>query len=315
LGGRNKVSIIGAGNVGATTAQRIMERSLADVVLFDIIEGVPQGKALDISEAAPISNSDINITGTNNYDETADSDIVVITAGLARKPGMSRRDLLEKNVRIVKDVTEEVIKRSQNSILIIVTNPMDLMAYLSWTVSGFPEQRVMGMGGALDSARFRCFISQELKVSVENIQAFVLGGHGDLMVPLARFSTVAGVPVTEIMEKSQIERIIDRTKFGGGEIVELLKTGSAYVAPAAAITEMVEAILLDKKKIIPSAVYLEGEYGIKDLFVGVPVKLGRGGVEEIIEINLSNEEKGEFYKSVDRVRSGVEEIKQILGQK
>jgi len=315
LGGRNKVSIIGAGNVGATTAQRIMERSLADVVLFDIIEGAPQGKALDISEAAPISNSDISITGTNNYDETADSDIIVITAGLARKPGMSRRDLLEKNVRIVKDVTEEVIKRSQNSILIIVTNPMDLMAYLSWTVSGFPEQRVMGMGGALDSARFRCFISQELKVSVENIQAFVLGGHGDLMVPLARFSTVAGVPVTEIMEKSQIERIIDRTKFGGGEIVELLKTGSAYVAPAAAITEMVEAILLDKKKIIPSAVYLEGEYGIKDLFVGVPVKLGRGGVEEIIEINLSNEEKGEFYKSVDRVRSGVEEIKQILGQK
>ena len=315
MGGRNKVSIIGAGNVGATTAQRIMEKSLADVVLFDIIEGVPQGKALDISEAAPISNSDINITGTNNYDETADSDIVVITAGLARKPGMSRRDLLEKNVRIVKDVTEEVIKRSQNSILIIVTNPMDLMTYLSWTVSGFSKQLVMGMGGALDSARFRFFISQELKVSVENIQAFVLGGHGDLMVPLARFSTVAGVPVTEIMEKSQIERIIDRTKFGGGEIVELLKTGSAYVAPAAAITEMVEAILLDKKKIIPSAVYLEGEYGIKDLFVGVPVKLGRGGVEEIIEINLSNEEKGEFYKSVDRVRSGVEEIKQILGQK
>jgi len=315
LGGRNKVSIIGAGNVGATTAQRIMERSLADVVLFDIIEGAPQGKALDISEAAPISNSDISITGTNNYDETADSDIIVITAGLARKPGMSRRDLLEKNVRIVKDVTEEVIKRSQNSILIIVTNPMDLMTYLSWTVSGFSKQLVMGMGGALDSARFRFFISQELKVSVENIQAFVLGGHGDLMVPLARFSTVAGVPVTEIMEKSQIERIIDRTKFGGGEIVELLKTGSAYVAPAAAITEMVEAILLDKKKIIPSAVYLEGEYGIKDLFVGVPVKLGRGGVEEIIEINLSNEEKGEFYKSVDRVRSGVEEIKQILGQK
>ena len=315
MGGRNKVSIIGAGNVGATTAQRIMERSLADVVLFDIIEGAPQGKALDISEAAPISNSDISITGTNNYDETADSDIIVITAGLARKPGMSRRDLLEKNVRIVKDVTEEVIKRSQNSILIIVTNPMDLMTYLSWTVSGFSKQLVMGMGGALDSARFRFFISQELKVSVENIQAFVLGGHGDLMVPLARFSTVAGVPVTEIMEKSQIERIIDRTKFGGGEIVELLKTGSAYVAPAAAITEMVEAILLDKKKIIPSAVYLEGEYGIKDLFVGVPVKLGRGGVEEIVEINLSNEEKGEFYKSVDRVRSGVEEIKQILGQK
>lgn len=315
LGGRNKVSIIGAGNVGASTAQRIMEKSLADVVIFDIIEGVPQGKALDIAEAAPLCGSDINITGTNNYDDTADSDIVVITAGLARKPGMSRRDLLEKNAGIVKEVTEEVIRRSRDSILIIVTNPMDLMAYLSWMVSRFPKHRVMGMGGALDSARFRYFLSQEIKVSVENIHAFVLGGHGDLMVPLTRFSTVAGVPVTEIMDKAGIDSIVERTRFGGGEIVDLLKTGSAYIAPAAAITEMAEAILLDKKKIMPCAAYLEGEYGIKDLFVGVPVKLGRRGVEGIVEINLSDEEKEALYKSVDRVRSGVEEIKQILGQK
>lgn len=311
---RNKVSIIGSGNVGATAAQRIMEKSLADVVLYDIVEGVPQGKALDISEAAPISGSDARISGSNNYDDTSGSDIVVITAGLARKPGMTRSDLLQKNVTIVKEVTEEVAKRSPDSILIIVTNPMDLMAYLSWSVSGFPKQRVMGMGGALDSARFECFIARELNVSVENVHAFVLGGHGDLMVPLTKFSTVAGIPITELMDKPAIERIVERTKFGGAEIVELLKTGSAYVAPAAAITEMVEAILLDKKKIIPSAAYLEGEYGIKDLFVGVPARLGRGGIESIIEIKLSEEERDAFYKSADTVRSGVEEIKQILGK-
>ncbi len=313
MGRRNKVTIIGSGNVGATAAQRIMEKSLADVVLYDIVQGVPQGKALDISEAAPICGSDVSITGSNNYDDTAGSDIVVITAGLARKPGMTRSDLLQKNVTIVKEVTEEVVKRSPDSILIIVTNPMDLMTFLSWFVSGFPKQRVMGMGGALDSARFECFIARELNVSVENVHAFVLGGHGDLMVPLTKFSTVAGIPVTELMDKTAIERIVERTKFGGAEIVELLKTGSAYVAPAAAITEMVEAILLDKKKIIPTAAYLEGEYGIKDLFVGVPVRLGRGGIESIIEIKLSEEERDAFYKSADRVRSGVEEIKQILG--
>ncbi|MBI5194459.1 MAG: malate dehydrogenase [Nitrospirae bacterium] len=309
---RNKVSIIGSGNVGATAAQRIMEKSLADVVLYDIVQGVPQGKALDISEAAPISGSDVNITGSNNYDDTSDSDIVVITAGLARKPGMTRSDLLQKNVTIVKEVTEEVVKRSPDSILIIVTNPMDLMTYLSWSVSGFPKQRVMGMGGALDSARFECFIARELNVSVENVHAFVLGGHGDLMVPLTKFSTVSGIPITELMDKPVIEKIVERTKFGGAEIVELLKTGSAYVAPAAAITEMVEAILLDKKKIIPTAAYLEGEYGIKDLYVGVPVRLGRGGIESIIEIKLSEEEREAFYKSADRVRSGVEEIKELL---
>lgn len=312
MGRRNKVSIIGSGNVGATAAQRIMEKSLADVVLYDIVEGVPQGKALDISEAAPISGSDSRISGSNNYDDTSGSDIVVITAGLARKPGMTRSDLLQKNVTIVKEVTEEVAKRSPDSILIIVTNPMDLMTYLSWSVSGFPKQRVMGMGGALDSARFECFIARELNVSVENVHAFVLGGHGDLMVPLTKFSTVAGIPITELMDKPAIERIVERTKFGGAEIVELLKTGSAYVAPAAAITEMVEAILLDKKKIIPSAAYLEGEYGIKDLFVGVPARLGRGGIESIIEIRLSEEERDAFYKSADTVRSGVEEIKQLL---
>ena len=313
MGGRNKVSIIGSGNVGASAAQKMMEKFIADVVLFDIIEGVPQGKALDISEAAPISGSDMRVIGTNSYDDTVGSDIVVITAGLARKPGMSRRDLLEKNAGIVKVVTEEVIMRSPDSILIVVTNPMDLMTYLSWAVSGFPKHRVMGMGGALDSSRLRYFISNELGVSVENVHAFVLGGHGDLMVPLPRFSTVAGIPITEMMDKTTIEKIAERTKFGGAEIVELLKTGSAYVAPAAAITEMVEAILRDKKKIIPCAAFLEGEYGVKDLFVGVPVKLGRKGVEEIIEIRLSDEESEAFLKSADRLRSGVEEIKQILG--
>ena len=314
MSGRNKVSIIGSGNVGASAAQKIIEKSLADVVLFDIIEGVPQGKALDISEAAPISGSDMRVIGTNSYDDTAGSDIVVITAGLARKPGMSRRDLIEKNVGIVKGVTEEVINRSPDSILVVVTNPMDLMAYLSWAVSGFPKHQVMGMGGALDSSRFRYFISNELGVSVENVHAFVLGGHGDLMVPLPRFSTVAGIPITEMMDKATIAKISERTKFGGAEIVELLKTGSAYVAPAAAITEMVEAILCDKKKIIPCAAFLDGEYGVNDLFVGVPVKLGRKGIEEIIEIRLSDEESDAFIKSADRVKSGVEEIKQILGK-
>lgn len=315
MAGRNKVSIIGSGNVGASAAQRIMEKHLADVVLLDIVEGVPQGKALDISEAAPFSNGDIHIVGTNDYDETAGSDIVVITAGFARKPGMSRRDLLEKNANIVKEITEEVVRRSPDAILIVVTNPMDLMTYLSWRVSGLSKHRVMGMGGALDSARFRSFIAKGLNVSVENVYACVLGGHGDLMVPLPRFSTIAGIPITEIMDRGEIEKIVERTRLGGAEIVDLLKTGSAYVAPAAAITEMVEAILRDKKKIIPCAAYLEGEYGVKGLFVGVPVKLGRAGVEKIIEIRLSGEEKESLTKSVDRLKSGVEEINQILGTK
>lgn len=314
MGERDKVSIIGSGNVGASAAQRIMEKSLADVALFDIVEGVPQGKSLDISEAAPISGADINVKGSINYDDTAGSDIVVITAGFARKPGMTRKDLLEKNAGVVKEVTEEVVRRSPDSILIVVTNPMDLMTYLSWRVSGFPKQRVIGMGGALDSSRFRCFIANELDVSVENIHAFVLGGHGDLMVPLPRFSTVAGIPITELMDKSLIDKIVERTRFGGAEIVDLLKTGSAYVAPAAAITEMVEAILLDKRKIMPCSAYLEGEYGVNDFFVGVPVKLGRTGVEKVIEVKFLDDERDAFLKSVDRIRSGVEEIKQILGR-
>ncbi len=312
MAGRNKITIIGSGNVGASAAQRIMEKSLGDVVLIDIVEGIPQGKALDILEAASLSSSDVRITGTNNYDDTSGSDIVVITAGLARKPGMSRRDLLEKNAGIVKGVTSEVVSRSPDSILIVVTNPMDLMTYVAYTASGFPKHRVIGMGGVLDSARFKCFISSELNVSADNIHAFVLGGHGDLMVPLARFSTVAGIPITELLSKVRIDKMVERTKFGGGEIVELLKTGSAYVAPAASIVEMVEAILLDRKKILPCAAYLEGEYGMYGIFTGVPVKLGRNGIEDIIEVKFTDEEKDAFTKSVDMIRSGVEELKEIL---
>ena len=312
MAGRNKITIVGSGNVGASAAQRIMEKSLGDVVLIDIVEGIPQGKALDILESASLSSSDINITGTNNYDDTSASDIVVITAGLARKPGMSRRDLLEKNAGIVKGVTSEIVKRSPDSILIVVTNPMDLMTYVSYTVSGFPKHRVIGMGGVLDSARFKCFISSELNVSSDNIHAFVLGGHGDLMVPLARFSTMAGIPITELLSKSRIDKMVERTKFGGGEIVELLKTGSAYVAPAASIVEMVEAILLDRKKILPCAAYLEGEYGMKGIFTGVPVKLGRKGIEEIIEVKFMDDEEDAFIKSANMIKSGVEELKEIL---
>ena len=289
-----------------------MEKSLGDVVLIDIVEGIPQGKALDILESASLSSSDINITGTNNYDDTSASDIVVITAGLARKPGMSRRDLLEKNAGIVKGVTSEIVKRSPDSILIVVTNPMDLMTYVSYTVSGFPKHRVIGMGGVLDSARFKCFISSELNVSSDNIHAFVLGGHGDLMVPLARFSTMAGIPITELLSKSRIDKMVERTKFGGGEIVELLKTGSAYVAPAASIVEMVEAILLDRKKILPCAAYLEGEYGMKGIFTEVPVQLGRKGIEEIIEVKFMDDEEDAFIKSANMIKSGVEELKEIL---
>ena len=312
MAARKKITIVGSGNVGASAAQRIMEKSLGDVVLIDIVEGIPQGKALDILESASLSSSDINITGTNNYDDTSASDIVVITAGLARKPGMSRRDLLEKNAGIVKGVTSEIVKRSPDSILIVVTNPMDLMTYVSYTVSGFPKHRVIGMGGVLDSARFKCFISSELNVSSDNIHAFVLGGHGDLMVPLARFSTMAGIPITELLSKSRIDKMVERTKFGGGEIVELLKTGSAYVAPAASIVEMVEAILLDRKKILPCAAYLEGEYGMKGIFTGVPVKLGRKGIEEIIEVKFKDDEEDAFIKSVNMIKSGVEELKEIL---
>jgi malate dehydrogenase len=303
-----KVTVIGAGNVGATAAQRLAEKELSEVVLVDIIEGVPQGKALDLAEAAPIEKHDTPITGTNGYDATADSDIVIITAGLPRKPGMSRDDLISTNANIMKSVTTEVAKRSPQAVLIIVSNPLDAMCHVAYDVSGFPKQRVIGMAGVLDSARFRAFISMELNVSVENIHAFVLGGHGDTMVPLARYSTVAGVPITELMSPDRIGDLVDRTRNGGAEIVGLLKTASAFYAPSAAAVEMAESILKDKKKILPCAAYLEGEYGIRDLFIGVPVKLGSQGVEEIVEIQLTAEENEALQNSA----AAVQELKDVL---
>jgi malate dehydrogenase len=305
-----KVTVIGAGNVGATAAQRLAEKDLSDVVLVDIIEGVPQGKALDLTEAAPIEKHDARITGTNAYDDSADSDIVIITAGIPRKPGMSRDDLISTNAGIMKSVTEEVVKRSPESVLIIVSNPLDAMCHVAYDVSGFPKQRVIGMAGVLDSARFRAFISMELNVSVENIHAFVLGGHGDTMVPLARYSTVAGIPITELMSPDRIDALVERTRNGGAEIVGLLKTASAYYAPSAAAVQMAESILKDKKKILPCAAYLEGEYGIKNLFIGVPVKLGSNGVEEIIEIELTDDENSALQYSA----AAVQELKDVLAK-
>nr|MBC8394492.1 malate dehydrogenase [Deltaproteobacteria bacterium] len=285
-----KVTVIGAGNVGATTAQRLAEKELCDVILVDIIEGVPQGKALDLTQAAPIEKHDAHLTGTNGYEESAGSDIVIITAGIPRKPGMSRDDLISTNAGIVKSCTQEVASRSPDAILIIVSNPLDAMCHVAFETSGFPKNRVVGMAGILDSARFRAFISMELNVSIENTHAFVLGGHGDTMVPLPRYSTVAGIPITELLSAERIEALVDRTRNGGAEIVKLLKTGSAYYAPASAAVEMAESILKDKKKILPCAAYLEGEYGINGLFIGVPVKLGSNGIEEVIEIKLTEEE-------------------------
>jgi malate dehydrogenase len=303
-----KVTVIGAGNVGATAAQRLAEKELCDVVLIDIIEGVPQGKALDLAEAAPIEKHDAHLTGANAYDASADSDIVIITAGIPRKPGMSRDDLISTNAGIVKAVTQQITPLSPNSILIIVSNPLDAMCHVAYEASGFPRERVIGMAGVLDSARFRAFISMELNVSVENTHAFVLGGHGDTMVPLPRYSTVAGIPITELLSEDRVDALVDRTRNGGAEIVSLLKTGSAYYAPASAAVEMAESILKDKKKILPCAVYLEGQYGINDLFIGVPVKLGRGGAEEIIEITLTKEENAALQKSA----AAVEELKEVL---
>ena len=303
-----KVTVIGAGNVGATAAQRLAEKQLCDVVLVDIVEGVPQGKALDLTEAAPVEKHDSHLTGTNSYDETAGSDIVIITAGIPRKPGMSRDDLISTNAGIVKSVTQEVASRSPEAILIIVSNPLDAMCHVAYDASGFPKERVIGMAGVLDSARFRAFISMELNVSVENTHAFVLGGHGDTMVPLPRYSTVAGIPITELMAPDRIEALVERTRNGGAEIVGLLKTGSAYYAPASAAVEMAESILKDKKKILPCAVCLQGEYGQQDLFIGVPVKLGAKGIEDIIEITLTDEEKQALQKSAD----AVQELKDLL---
>ncbi len=306
-----KVTVIGAGHVGATVAQRLAEKELCDVVLIDIIEGVPQGKALDLAEAAPIEKHDAHLTGANTYDASADSDIVIITAGIPRKPGMSRDDLISTNAGIVKAVTQQIAALSPDSILIIVSNPLDAMCHVAYESSGFPKKRVIGMAGVLDSARFRAFISMELNVSVENTHAFVLGGHGDTMVPLARYSTVAGIPITELMSEDRIEALVDRTRNGGAEIVGLLKTGSAYYAPASAAVEMAESILKDKKKILPCAVYLEGEYGINDLFIGVPVKLGVSGAEEVIEITLTKEENAALQKSAATVQGLKEVLKKL----
>ena len=299
---RKKVTIVGAGNVGATAAHWIAAKELADVVLIDIVEGIPQGKALDLLQAMPIEKRDCQITGTNDYADTANSDIVVITAGIPRKPGMSRDDLLHTNYKIMSDVVAKVTANSPNSILIIVSNPLDAMAQAAFKQSKFPRERVIGMAGVLDSARFRTFIAEELKVSVENVTAFVLGGHGDTMVPLSRYSTVAGIPITELIEPARLKELETRTANGGAEIVKHLKTGSAYYAPSAAAVEMVEAILKDKKKILPCAAYLEGEYGITGLYVGVPCKLGSKGLEQIIQIKLTAEEQAALQKSADSVK-------------
>jgi malate dehydrogenase len=306
---RKKVTIVGSGNVGATAAHWIAAKELADVVLIDIVEGVPQGKGLDLLEAMPIEKRDSYVIGTNDYADTANSDIVVITAGIPRRPGMSRDDLLHTNYKIMKDVVSKVVEHSPNCILIIVSNPLDAMAQAAYKLSGFSRQRVIGMAGVLDSARFRAFIAQELNVSVENVTAFVLGGHGDTMVPLARYSTVAGIPITELIEPETLQKLVQRTRDGGAEIVKYLKTGSAYYAPSAAATEMVEAILKDKKKILPCAAYLEGEYGVHGLYVGVPVKLGWAGIEQIIEIKLTPEEQA----ALDKSAAAVKELVAVIG--
>ncbi len=306
---RKKVSIVGAGNVGATAAHWIAAKELADVVLIDIAEGIPQGKALDLLEAMPIEKRDVSVIGANDYAATANSDIVVITAGIPRKPGMSRDDLLHTNYKIMSDVVAKVVAQSPESILIIVSNPLDAMAQAAYKQAGFNRERVIGMAGILDSARFRTFIAQELNVSVENVTAFVLGGHGDTMVPLPRYSTVAGIPITELIPADRLAAIVQRTRDGGAEIVKHLKTGSAYYAPSAAAVEMVEAILKDKKKIVPCAVYLQGEYGIEGYFIGVPCKLGAAGLEEIIQIKLTPEEQAELNKSA----AAVKELCAVIG--
>ncbi len=301
-----KITVIGAGNVGATTAQRIVDKQLAnEVVLVDVLEGIPQGKALDMYEATPVEKTDVKVVGSNGYDATAGSDIIIITAGIARKPGMSRDDLMNTNSGIVKTCTSSSVAASPNAILIVVSNPLDVMAYVALKVSRFDRKRVIGMAGVLDSARFRSFIAEELKVSIEDVNAFVLGGHGDSMVPLPRYSTVAGIPITELMSKETVDRLVKRTRDGGIEIVNYLKTGSAYYAPSAATVAMVESIVKNKRRILPCAVYLQGEYGMKDTVVGVPVKLGSRGIEEIVQIKLNPDEQAALEKSANDVKQSI----------
>ena len=308
---RKKVTVVGAGNVGANCAVRIADKELADVVLVDVVEGVPQGKGLDLLQSGPVQGYDVNITGANDYAPTADSDIAIITAGFPRKPGMSRDDLLLANFEVIQTATAGVAKYSPNCIIIVVTNPLDAMAQAAFKVSGFSKNRVIGMAGVLDSARFRTFIAQELNVSVENVTGVVMGGHGDTMVPLVRLSNVSGIPLTELMDQATIDAIVNRTANGGAEIVKYLKTGSAYYAPSAAAVEMAESILKDKKKVLPCAAYLEGEYGIHGLFVGVPVKLGAGGIEKIYEIKLTEDESAKLHKSA----ASVQELVNVLASK
>jgi len=305
---RNKVTVIGAGNVGATTAQRIAEAGLADVVLVDIVEGLPQGKGLDLAEAAPVVGHDASIVGTNDYDATAGSDVIVVTSGLARQPGMSRDDLLARNAGIVRAVVEASAPKSPDAVLIVVTNPLDAMCHVAMQASGFPRERVLGMAGVLDSARFRTFIAEELGVSVADTHAFVLGGHGDTMVPLPRYSTVAGIPITDLLPADRIAALVDRTANGGAEVVALLKTGSAFYAPAASTFEMVDAILRDRRRVLPCAVLLQGEYGTDGLFVGVPVVLGAGGMQRVIEITLTADERAAFERSAAAVEDLVAKL-------
>ena len=307
--GRKKISIIGAGFVGATAAHWAAEKELGDIVLVDILEGIPQGKALDLFEASPIEGFDARVVGTNGYNETKDSDVVIITSGVPRKPGMSREDLLEVNKKIIESVVAQVVERSPQAILIVVTNPLDAMTYLALKRSGLPKQRVIGMAGILDTARYRSFIAMELGISVEDIQALILGGHGDEMVPLPRYTTVSGIPLSQLLPKEKIDRLVDRTRKGGGEIVNLLKTGSAFYAPSAAVVQMAEAILKDKKRVLPCCVYLEGEYGLRDICFGVPIKLGEKGVESIIEIDLTPEEKALVTRSAESVKKTITELK------
>lgn len=306
---RSKITVIGAGFVGSTLVQRLAERDYADVVMFDIVPNMPQGKALDIQEAGPVLGYDTLVTGTNDYADTTDSDIVVITSGFPRKPGMSRDDLLKKNQEIITEVTQQVVKHSPNSIIIMVSNPLDAMAQLALKISGFPRERLIGMAGVLDTARFRTFIAQEVGASVRDVQAYVLGGHGDTMVPLARMCTVAGVPISQLISAERIEQIVQRARDGGAEIVKLLGTGSAYFAPSASVLQMVDSILLDKKMIMPCTVYLQGEYGIKDLYIGVPAQLGAQGLEKVIEVELTESEQAALKKSA----AAVQELVNVMG--